>query len=196
MKNWLFSDGKQKLLEGFCCISMGWVVKVESKKKSAAMKWFPLHKTKVLGGAPDISLGQKYLTTADPFDPNYNTPDQHRDLKKLTCPTRRGQERQLFIFSILVVTSFLQYGHSVLAGSSPNLPDKFIRPELPPLEAECPSELPPEGSSEFAPGCSLSCPFILMMCSLSCRVTLLVWRAFDAFSRILCEILKIYRWKW
>ena len=87
MKNWLFSDGKQKLLEGFCCISMGWVVKVESKKKSAAMKWFPLHKTKVLGGAPDISLGQKYLTTADPFDPNYNTPDQHRDLKKLTCPT-------------------------------------------------------------------------------------------------------------
>ena len=87
MKNWLFSDGKQKLLEGFCCISMGWVVKVESKKKSAAMKWFPLHKTKVLGGAPDISLGQKYLTTADPFDPNYNTPDQHRDLKKLTCPS-------------------------------------------------------------------------------------------------------------
>ena len=88
MKNWLFCDGKQKLLEGFCCISMGWVVKVESKKKSAAMKWFPLHKTKVLGGAPDISLGQKYLTTADPFDPNYNTPDQHRDLKKLTCPTK------------------------------------------------------------------------------------------------------------
>ena len=38
------------------------------------------------GGAPEISLGQKYLTTADPFDPNYNTPDQHRDLKKLTCP--------------------------------------------------------------------------------------------------------------
>ena len=65
---------------------MGWVVKVESKKKSAAMKWFPLHKTKVLGGAPDISLGQKYLTTADPFDPKYNTPNQHRDLKKLTCP--------------------------------------------------------------------------------------------------------------
>ena len=50
------------------------------------MKWFPLHKTKVLGGARDISLGQKYLTTADPFDPNYNTPDLHRDLKKLTCP--------------------------------------------------------------------------------------------------------------
>ena len=82
MKNWLFSDGKQKLLEGFCCISMGWVVKVESKKKSAAMKWFPLHKTKVLGGAPDISLGQKYLTTADPFDPKYNTPDKHCDQKK------------------------------------------------------------------------------------------------------------------
>ena len=43
----------------------------------------------MLGGAPDISLGQKYLTTADPFDPNYNTPDQHRDLKseKLTCPS-------------------------------------------------------------------------------------------------------------
>ena len=40
----------------------------------------------MLGGAPDISLGQKYLTTADPFDPNYNTPDLHRDLKKLTCP--------------------------------------------------------------------------------------------------------------
>ena len=39
------------------------------------------------GGAPEISLGQKYLTTADPFDPNYNTPDQHHDLKKLTCPT-------------------------------------------------------------------------------------------------------------
>ena len=38
------------------------------------------------GGAPEISLGQKYLTTADPFDPNYNTPDQHRDLKKLSCP--------------------------------------------------------------------------------------------------------------
>ena len=34
-----------------------------------------------------VSLGQKYLTTADPFDPTYNTPDQHRDLKKLTCPT-------------------------------------------------------------------------------------------------------------
>ena len=41
----------------------------------------------MLGGAPDISLGQKYLTTADPFDPNYNTPDLHSDLKKLTCPT-------------------------------------------------------------------------------------------------------------
>ena len=39
------------------------------------------------GGAPEISLGQKYLTTADPFDPNYNTPDLHRDLKKLTCPS-------------------------------------------------------------------------------------------------------------
>ena len=38
------------------------------------------------GGAPEISLGQKYLTTADPFDPNYNTPDLHRDLKKMTCP--------------------------------------------------------------------------------------------------------------
>ena len=38
------------------------------------------------GRAPEISLGQKYLTTADPFDPNYNTPDLHRDLKKLTCP--------------------------------------------------------------------------------------------------------------
>ena len=34
----------------------------------------------VSGGAPEISLGQKYLTTADPFDPNYNIPDQHRDL--------------------------------------------------------------------------------------------------------------------
>ena len=41
----------------------------------------------MLGGAPDISLGQKYLTTADPFGFNYNTPDLHRDLKKLTCPT-------------------------------------------------------------------------------------------------------------
>ena len=39
------------------------------------------------GRAPEISLGQKYLTTADPFDPNYNTPDLHRDLKKLTCPS-------------------------------------------------------------------------------------------------------------
>ena len=38
-------------------------------------------------GAPKISLGQKYLTTGDPFDPNYNTPDQHRDLKKLTYPS-------------------------------------------------------------------------------------------------------------
>ena len=42
------------------------------------------------GGAPEISLGQKYLTTADPFDPNYNTPDLHPDLKKLTCPTSYG----------------------------------------------------------------------------------------------------------
>ena len=41
------------------------------------------------GGAPEISLGQKYLTTADPFDPNYNTPGLHRDLKKLTCPNEQ-----------------------------------------------------------------------------------------------------------
>ena len=51
------------------------------------MKRFALHMTKVLGGAPDISLGQKYLTTADPFDPNYKTPDQHGDMKKWTCPS-------------------------------------------------------------------------------------------------------------
>ena len=43
------------------------------------------------GRAPEISLGQKYLTTADPFDPNYNTPDLHRDQKKLTCPIIEGQ---------------------------------------------------------------------------------------------------------
>ena len=34
-----------------------------------------------------MSLGQKYLTATDPFAPNYNNPDQHRDLKKLTCPS-------------------------------------------------------------------------------------------------------------
>ena len=60
-----FSGGEQKPKEGFCCITMGWVVIVESKKNCIRQK------TKVLGGAPDISLGQKYLTTADPFDPNY-----------------------------------------------------------------------------------------------------------------------------
>ena len=49
----------------------------------------------MLGGAPDISLGQNYLTTADPFDPNYNTPDQHRDLKKLTCPSTHRQNKKV-----------------------------------------------------------------------------------------------------
>ena len=36
--------------------------------------------------APEISLGQKYLTTATSFDPSYNTLDLHRDLKKWTGP--------------------------------------------------------------------------------------------------------------
>ena len=35
-------------------------------------------------GAPEISLGQKYLTRTTSFDPSYNTLDQQRDLKKLT----------------------------------------------------------------------------------------------------------------
>ena len=35
-------------------------------------------------GAPEISLGQKYLTTTTSFDPIYMTLDQHRDIKKLT----------------------------------------------------------------------------------------------------------------
>ena len=36
--------------------------------------------------APEISLGQKYLTRTTSFDPSYNTLDLHRDLKKLTGP--------------------------------------------------------------------------------------------------------------
>ena len=35
-------------------------------------------------GAPEISLGQKYLTTTTSLDPIYMSLDQHRDLKKLT----------------------------------------------------------------------------------------------------------------
>jgi len=46
----------------------------------------PLKNLQVEGGAPETSLGQKYLTTAaDPFDPSYNNiPDHHFYLEKLT----------------------------------------------------------------------------------------------------------------
>ena len=36
-----FSDGEQKPKEGFCCITMGWVDIVESKKK--LLLWSDLH---------------------------------------------------------------------------------------------------------------------------------------------------------
>ena len=49
-------------------------------------------------------LGQDYLTTADPFDPNYNTPDQHRDLKKLTCPNEYCGAREM--------SGFFKYLHA------------------------------------------------------------------------------------
>ena len=50
--------------------------------------YFVTHKNPSSGsGSSRNKPGPKYLTTVDPFDPNYNTPDQHRDLKKLTCPT-------------------------------------------------------------------------------------------------------------
>ena len=62
------------------------------------------------GGAPEISLGQKYLTTADPFDPNYNTPDKHRDLKKFTCPSTYTCHP----LPILSISSIRMSGFSVL----------------------------------------------------------------------------------
>ena len=38
-------------------------------------------------GSPVHGSSVDICATADPFDPNYNTPDKHRDLKKLTFPT-------------------------------------------------------------------------------------------------------------
>ena len=56
-----------------------------------------------MGGPPEICLGQKYSTAADQFDPNYNTPYQHRDLKKI----------HFFIKPQYTVT--VVYGRAVLA---------------------------------------------------------------------------------
>ena len=64
-------------------------VMFECINKNAAMKGFPLHRRKMPTDPPKISLGQKYLTTSNPIGPNYNTPDQHHDLKKLTAPNNR-----------------------------------------------------------------------------------------------------------
>ena len=88
------------------------------------MKWFPLHKTKVLGGAPDVSLGQKYLTTADPFDLNYNTPDQHRDLKKLTCPTTH------LLIVCLHFSSFYFWAHCIFLAAFPHIVTDVRRSNL------------------------------------------------------------------
>ena len=61
----------------------------------------------VAGGAPEISLGQKYLTAADQFDPNYNTPDQHRDLKKITCPNSNSSFLFLKNHNTLLLTTYI-----------------------------------------------------------------------------------------
>ena len=44
-------------------------------------------------GAPEISLGQKYLTTFNPFGISNYGPDSIRDLISFTSPNRhRGKE--------------------------------------------------------------------------------------------------------
>ena len=50
------------------------------------MERFLQHKTKKPAGARGISLGQNHLTTSNPYDANYNTPDLKRDLILLTTP--------------------------------------------------------------------------------------------------------------
>ena len=56
----------------------------------------------MLGGAPDISLGQKYLTTADLFDLIYFPLDLHGDLKKLTCPSVYRLRRVSSTYALLM----------------------------------------------------------------------------------------------
>ena len=74
------------------------------------------------GGAPEISLGQKYLTTADPFDPNYNTPDLHRDLKKLTCPSVHSFKTTCYVRNSLVMSPAIGIAVKMIYGSHSWLP--------------------------------------------------------------------------
>ena len=48
---------------------------------------WPLKKLNGARGAPKISLDEKYLTTANPYEPIYNTPESNPDLILLTSPT-------------------------------------------------------------------------------------------------------------
>ena len=49
---------------------------------------WPLKKLEGPTGAPKISLDQKYLTTANPYYPSYNTSNLNGNLISLTTPSR------------------------------------------------------------------------------------------------------------
>ena len=62
-----------------------WVI-FEYMCKMSLMKWFLLNRLQINLEPRKISLEQKYLAFYNPYDPSYQDPDLHRDLKKLTFP--------------------------------------------------------------------------------------------------------------